>query len=468
MSCDKSVAMEKDTMDFTEGSIPKHLLNFAVPLFIGNVLQGLYNTVDSIWVGRYLGAEALAAVSVCSPIVFVMIAMVTGLTMATTVMIAQYKGAHNSIMVKKTVDNTMFILTIAAIIMTILGICFRNVILRLIGTPSESFNMASGYLLITSAGIAFVFGYNAVSAILRGFGDSRTPLLFLFYATVLNIALDPVFIFGLGPIPKMGVNGAALATILAQGVAFLLAVRFLNKTNELLAIRVNEIRCDLSVTKQLLKIGVPAGLQQTVVAMGHTVIMSVINSFGTLVVAAYGAANKIDSFFLQPSMSIGLATSSLAGQNLGARKYDRVYETMKWGSVLSFSISAFMILLIYSIPKQLLLLFTDKVEVLEEGIIILKTLAMAYIPFGIMWVANGIIRGAGDTVVAMILSIISLWILRIPLAVFFSNLMGSRGIWIGIAISMALSGLLSYCYYKTGRWKRCVFASRGEEVYNKQ
>lgn len=450
----------KASMDFTVGSIPKHLLNFAIPLFIGNILQAFYNTVDSIWVGKYLGPEALAAVSVCSPVVFVMIAMVTGLTMATTVMIAQYKGAKNSAMVKKTVGNTMFLLTIAAVIMTIIGICFRKTILTLIGTPVESMDMASGYLLITSAGIAFVFGYNAVSAILRGFGDSKTPLLFLFYSTVINIVLDPVFIFGLGPIPKMGVNGAALATILAQGAAFLLAVRYLNKTNELLSIKINEIKCDPQVTKMLLKIGVPAGLQQTVVAMGHTVIMSVITSFGTSVVAAYGAANKIDSFFFLPSMSIGLATSSLAGQNLGARKYDRVYETMKWGSVLSISISAAMILLIYTVPEYLLLLFTDKTEVLEEGVIILKTLAMAYIPFGIMWVANGIIRGAGDTVVAMILSIVSLWVLRIPLAVIFSKYMGSRGIWTGIAISMAISGAISYCYYRTGLWKRCVFGSQ--------
>lgn len=450
----------KASMDFTVGSIPKHLLNFAIPLFIGNILQAFYNTVDSIWVGKYLGPEALAAVSVCSPVVFVMIAMVTGLTMATTVMIAQYKGAKNSAMVKKTVGNTMFLLTIAAVIMTIIGICFRKTILTLIGTPAESVEMASGYLLITSAGIAFVFGYNAVSGILRGFGDSKTPLLFLFYSTVINIVLDPVFIFGLGPIPKMGVNGAALATILAQGAAFLLAVRYLNKTNELLSIKINEIKCDPQVTKMLLKIGVPAGLQQTVVAMGHTVIMSVITSFGTSVVAAYGAANKIDSFFFLPSMSIGLATSSLAGQNLGARKYDRVYETMKWGSVLSISISAAMILLIYTVPEYLLLLFTDKTEVLEEGVIILKTLAMAYIPFGIMWVANGIIRGAGDTVVAMILSIVSLWVLRIPLAVIFSKYMGSRGIWTGIAISMAISGAISYCYYRTGLWKRCVFGSQ--------
>ncbi|NLZ53791.1 MAG: MATE family efflux transporter [Thermoanaerobacteraceae bacterium] len=464
MSCDKKPALEKNTMDFTQGSIPKHLLNFAIPLFIGNILQAFYNTVDSIWVGKYLGPDALAAVSVCSPIVFVMIAMVTGLSMATTVMIAQYKGAQNSEMVKKTVGNTMYILAIAAIIMTIIGICFRRPILRLIGTPSESMDMASGYLFITSAGLVFVFGYNAVSAILRGFGDSRTPLLFLFYSTVINIVLDPVFIFGLGPIPKMGVDGAALATIMAQAIAFLLAVRYLNKTNELLAIRINEVKCDPSVTKQLLKIGIPAGLQQTVVAMGHTVIMSVITSFGTSVVAAYGAANKIDSFFFLPSMSIGLATSSLAGQNLGAGKYERVYETMKRGSILSISISTVMILIIYLIPEHLLLLFTDETEVIEEGIIILKTLAMAYIPFGIMWVANGIIRGAGDTVVAMILSILSLWILRIPLAVIFSKHMGSRGIWTGIAISMAISGAMSYLYYRAGRWKRCVFASREASI----
>lgn len=258
----------------------------------------------------------------------------------------------------------------------------------------------------------------------------------------------------------MGINGAALATILAQGISFLFAVRYLNKTSEVLSIKIKDFRYDKELTKKLMQIGLPAGLQQSVVALGHTVLMSVITSFGASVVAAFGAASKIDSFFFMPSMSIGLATSSLAGQNLGARKYNRVYETMKSGSFLSISISVSMILLIYLFPETLLTLFTNDGEVLKEGVAILKTLSLAYIPFGIMWVANGIIRGAGDTVVSMVLSIFSLWVLRIPLAVCFSKYMGSHGIWVGMAISMALSGVMSYGYYRTGRWKRSVFATK--------
>jgi len=452
---------EQLVTDFTTGSIPRHLINFTIPLFIGNLLQAFYNTVDSIWVGKYLGPSALAAVSVSFPVIFIMIAMVTGLTMATTVMVAQYSGAQDDLMVRRTINNTMLILSIAAVIMSAVGIGFHGVILKLIGAKPELLGMASGYLNIIFSGLIFTFGYNVVSAILRGLGDSKTPLLFLFYSTVINIVLDPLFIFGFGPFPKMGINGAALATILAQGISFFLAVRHLNKKSELLSIRVRDFKYDRNLTKKLLQIGLPAGLQQSVVAMGHTVIMSVVNSFGTTVVAAFGAAQKIDSFFFMPSMSIGLATSSLAGQNLGAGKHERVYETMRWGSVISITISVFMIVVIYIFPERLILLFTNDKAVLEEGTAILKTWALAYIPFGIMWVANGIIRGAGDTVVSMILSIFSLWILRIPLAIYFSKCtaMGSRGIWVGMALSMAISGLMSYSYYRSGRWKRSVIVA---------
>lgn len=454
------MAHKEGVVDFTTGSIPRHIINFTVPLFVGNLLQALYNTVDSIWVGKYLGHNALAAVSVSFPIVFIMIAMVTGLTMATTVMVAQYKGAEDDIMVKKTINNTMLILTIAAAIMSAIGIVFHKTILSLIGTPPELFDMASGYLNITFAGLAFVFGYNIVSAILRGLGDSKTPLRFLFYATVINILLDPIFIFGLGPIPKMGINGAALATILAQAIAFFMAIKYLNNSSEVLSIRVKDFKYDKDLTRKLMQIGLPAGLQQTVVALGHTIVMSVVNSFGSSVVAAFGAANKIDSFFFMPSMSIGIATSALTGQNLGARKYKRVNETMKWASLLSVTISAIMILFIYLFPEKPLLLFSNDKEVLKEGSVILKTWSLAYIPFGMMWVSNGIIRGAGDTIITMIMSIFSLWLVRIPLAIYLSRYtaLGSRGIWVAMAISMTLSGVMSLIYYRTGRWKRSIFA----------
>lgn len=445
-----------DAIDFTKGSIPRHLLNFSLPLFLGNLLQTLYNTVDTIWVGKFLGRNALAAVSVSFPIIFILISLATGITMATTVLIGQYKGAQDEKMIKKTVDNSLLLLTIASIVVTVVGIVFHKSILRLMNTPPELMDLASGYLNIIFLGLIFSFGYNSLGAVLRGLGDSKTPLRFLFYTTVINIVLDPIFIFGLGPVPKMGINGAALATIISQAISFFLEVRHINNTSRLLNISLKDLKMDLNLTKKIIQIGLPAGLQQTVVALGATVVMSLVNSFGSSTVAAYGAATKIDSFSFMPSMSVGLATSALAAQNIGAGKYDRVSETLKWASLMSIGISIFMMFLVFMFPRQLLMLFTSDNLILNKGVKILKILGISYIPFGLMWVSNGIIRGAGDTVVTMFISIFTLWCVRLPLAYFLSKytVLGSNGIWTAMTISSTLSGITSMTYYKSGRWKK--------------
>ena len=230
--------MKGNVADFTSGSIPKHLIQFSVPLFLGNLLQTLYNTVDTIWVGKFLGPNALGAVSVSFPIIFVLVSLVTGITMATTVLVGQYKGADDEDMVSKTIDTSMFLITVAGIVMSIVGVVLHKQILSLMNTPDELFEMASGYLNITFLGLVFVFGYNTISSILRGLGDSRTPLLFLFYTTVINIILDPIFIFGLGPIPSMGINGAALATVLAQAVSFIFN-KVSKQTEHLISVKIN-------------------------------------------------------------------------------------------------------------------------------------------------------------------------------------------------------------------------------------
>lgn len=448
----------KDTIDFTKGSIPRHLLNFSLPLFLGNLLQTLYNTVDTIWVGKFLGSNALAAVSVSFPIIFILVSLVTGITMATTVLIGQYKGADDEKMIKNTVDNSLLLLTVASVIITIVGITFHRSILKLMNTPDELMDLASGYLNIIFIGLIFSFGYNSLGAVLRGLGDSKTPLRYLFYTTVMNIVLDPILIFGLGPFPRMGINGAALATIISQAVSFFLEVRYLNKSSHLFKISLKGIKIHKKLIKKILQIGLPAGLQQTVVALGATVVMSLVNSFGASTVAAYGAATKIDSFSFMPSMSVGLATSALAAQNIGAGKYKRVNETMKWASIMSIAISIFMMILVFVFPRQLLMLFTDEKIVLDKGVEILKILGISYIPFGLMWVSNGIIRGAGDTIVTMFISMFTLWFVRLPLAYFLSKYttLASSGIWTAMTISSTLSGITSMAYYRSGRWKDSI------------
>jgi putative MATE family efflux protein len=456
--------------DLTVGSIPGHLLMFSLPLLLGNLFQALYNTVDSIWVGRFIGSEALGAVSVSFPIIFALTAMVMGFTMAATVLVSQYAGARDEEMIKKTVSNSFLILGIAGIAVSLIGIVLSKQILIWIRTPQEVLDHAVEYLQYYSAGLFFMFGYNLLSSIMRGLGDSKTPLIFLIIATITNIILDPIFIRGLWFIPAMGIKGAAIATDISQGLSFFLALFYLNSQNHIAKIRVKELEYNGDLTLKMLKIGLPTGIQQTIVSFGLVVMTSVINSFGTATVAAFGAASRLDQFAHMPAMSMGLAVSSLTGQNIGAQKKERVHEVYKWGCIFTGAIAALIALFALVCPQLLLKLFTDETPVLQIGSRYLRIVGLSYIPFSLMFITNGILRGAGDTFPTLVFSVVSLWLVRIPLARYLSAIgsLGSDGIWMAIAISSLLSMLMSQVYYATGRWKRITLTKEPQDSSDKK
>ena len=458
--------------DFTEGGITRHLVEFSIPLFLGNLLQALYNTVDSIWVGRFLGPEALAAVSLSFPIVFTLVSMAVGLTMATTVLVAQYFGARKDDMVKETIETSLAFLSLLGVCVSILGMVFHRPILKLLNTPPEIMDMAANYLAIYSAGLVFTFAYNVLGGIYRGLGDSRTPLLFLTYATVMNIILDPIMIFGVFPFPRMNVAGAALATVVSQAFSVLMGIRHLAG----LGVSVwggprsrsgtTRPRINLSIAKLTVKIGLPAGIQQALVALSGMAVVRIVNSFGTAVVAAYGAGVRLDQFALMPSMSVSMAVSTLVGQNLGAGRMDRVRATVNKAGVLAAGIAALISLVALTWPRVLLTLFTTSAEVMAVGTRYLRIVGISYIPFALMFVTNGALRGAGDTVPSMANTLGSLWLVRVPLARYLSAKpsLGSDGVWIAIATSQFVGMLLARAYYATGRWKTKAIARREGDV----
>jgi putative MATE family efflux protein len=315
--------------------------------------------------------------------------------------------------------------------------------------------MASSYLNIFLVGLIFMFGYNTISAILRGLGDSKTPLIFLAVATVINIILDPLLILGIGPFPRMGIAGAALATTIAQGVSFITAVIYLNRKDHLLTFNLKYFRFDKELTMKTVKIGIPAGIQMSVVSVGMLVVSAIINAFGTQIVASFGMASRLDQFSMMPSQSIAMATSAIAGQNIGAGKEENVKETVKWSTILAVSIAAVITLVAQFTPKTLLGLFTSDRALLELGARNLRILSLGYIPSAIMFITNGLLRGAGDTLPTMIFSITSLWVIRVPLAKVLSGIssLGADGIWIAIVTSAVISMLMSRIYYATGKWK---------------
>jgi len=444
--------------DFTTGNIWQHILIFSWPMFVGNLLQALYNAVDSFWVGRFIGPEALGAVSVSFPVIFALVALIMGLTMATTTLVAQYRGARDDVQVRRTIANSLVLIAALGVLSTIGRIVLREPLLRLMRTPPEILEPASLYLGIFCVGFIPMFVYNVLSSILRGLGDSRTPLHFLVYATVLNIVLDPLLIVGWGPVPAMGIGGAAWATVIAQTVAAVLAWVYMVRHTDLVPAHIQDWRLDRRLVSRLFSIGVPAGLQSSVVSLSMVIVTSLVNTFGPNVVAAFGAANRLDQFAFLPAMSVSLAVSALVGQNLGAGRYERVREIVRAGTILTVLITVPMTLVALLKPTLLIQVFTSEADVLREGAAYLRIVGINYVPLALMFIVTGVLRGAGDTFASMVISFVTLWVVRVPGAWFLSYPLGwgPAGTWWAIVISTVLGLLLNYGYYRTGRWRQRV------------
>lgn len=435
--------------DLTKGSEGKHILLFAIPMLLGNLFQALYNTVDSIWVGQIVGSNGLAAVAVSFPIIFMLISLVMGLTMGVTIIISQYYGAKDMDNVKRTIDNTLLMLLVASFVTTIIGLLLSRKILILIDTPDVILHQATVYLNIMFAGMLFMYGYNGLSAILRGMGDSKTPLYFLIVATVANIILDPIFIYVL----KLGVAGAAYATVISQGISFVMGFVYLYRKHDIFRLKFKDLRFDKGIMGLIFKIGFPMAIQQTLVSVAGVFLNAIINRFGADAMAAFGAASRVESFIFMPTMSISMSVSSFTGQNLGAGKIDRVKRGFNAAMLMGVVLSLFTLFITQVIPKYLILLFTNNQTVVELGVQYLKILGLFYCAFTFMFVSNGVVRGSGDTLVAMIITLVALWFVRIPLANILSRRIGLAGVWYAIGIGFLVGMTLSLSYYFSGRWK---------------
>jgi len=448
--------------DLTQGSEGRGILRFAAPMLLGHMFQQLYTFVDQIIVGRVLGKEALASVGASFPILFTLIALIIGIATGGTIVISQFFGARDFKKVKRAIDTIFIVMAVSSVIMTVVGIRFTEDIFRLINLPEELMETAVAYFTIYVSGLVVFFGYNSVAAVLRGLGDSITPLYFLVLATVLNIGLDLLFIVKFG----WGVQGAALATIIAQGVAFMVAVFYLNSTHELIKFNLREFAFDRGIFKQTLRIGLPTGLQQTFVAVGMLALMRIVNGFGTDVVAAYTAAGRLDSLAIIPSMVFSTALSTFVGQNIGAGKIERVKKGLSRTLLMASAVALGTTALIIVFKTPLMGLFTTDQEVIRIGGEYLTIVTSFYLLFTGMFIYSGVMRGAGDTLIPMFITLFSLWIIRIPFAVFLSqeNIeflgftirgmgLGPEGIWWSIPSGWGFGMVLSFIYYKTGRWK---------------
>ncbi len=457
--------------DLTTGKESRVIFKFATPLLLGNLFQQTYSFIDSIIVGKLIGDEALAAVGASFPVIFALISFSIGIATGGTIIVSQYYGAKNYNQVKKAIDTIFVFMFFASLVIMILGITFSRKIFEFTGLPDDIIPYATIYLNTFLLGTILLFGFNGVNAILRGVGDSKTPVYFLILSSLLNIALDFVFI----KFFNLGIKGAALATVISNGSTFILAIIYLNRTHKLFKINILRITFNKSIFKQSVRIGVPSGFQQTFVAFGMIALYSIVNQFDTEIITAYSIAGRIDGLAMLPAMSFGQALGTFVGQNIGANKIRRVKSGLQSTLVMSTLVSICVTMFVILLRVPLIKLFSDTEEVISAGSKYLIIVSSAYILFSIMFSLNGVLRGAGDTLIPMFITLFSLWIIRIPFASILSgrmlevlqnwginvNLPGiltgelkETGVWLSVPIAWGVGAICSWFYYRTGRWKK--------------
>ena len=438
--------------DFTGGNVRRQILFFAMPMLVANIFQQLYNVVDSIVVGNYIGKEALAAVGASFPVLFVLISLLLGISSGITVVVSQYFGAKQYDNVVKAINTFYMFIFSTSILMSALGIYFARDIFVLLHLPADVINEAVDYLQIYLGGMIFMFGFYGTNAVLRGLGDSKTPLYFTIFSTLTNIILDLMFVLWFG----WGIKGVAYASVIAQALAFAMATFFVNRGSSLIQFSRKNLTFDTQIFIKSIKIGLPTGMQQSFAALGMIAILRIVNDFGTDTIAAFSVAGRIDSFAIMPAMTLSTALSSFVGQNIGANKINRVRQgymvTLLFASVISVSVSV----IIFFFGKQIMGFFTNDLNVIEIGYHYLVIVSSFYLIFSTMFTTHGVLRGAGDTLIPMFITLFSLWILRIPFSWIFSRPsfgLGVDGIWWGIPLAWSFGLTLSYIYYRMGKWK---------------
>jgi putative MATE family efflux protein len=436
--------------DLSQGNIAGLILKFTLPMLAGNVFQQTYNVVDSIVIGNYLGKDALAAVGASFPVMFALLSLIFGVASGVAIIISQYFGAKNFPKVKQAIFTMYVIVIFSSVILTVIGISSSEAIFRLIELPAHVIPMATLYLNIIWGGVIAMFAFSATNSILRGLGDSRTPLYFLIASSVLNIFLDLLFVL----VFKWGIAGVAIASICAEILALTGAMVYLFRTHDLLKGGYDDFKFDFQIFVKSIKIGLPSGMQHMFVAVGMVAVYRIVNQFDIDVIAAYSVAGRIDSFAVMPAMNFAMALTVFVGQNIGAGRLERVKTGLVATIFMTACISVFFTGISIFFGRQLMGIFTNEAQVVEIGYQYLIVVASFYIVFSTMFCFTSLYRGAGDTIIPMLITLLALWLVRIPLSWYLSQTMGANGIWWGIPLAWVVGLVLSFLYYFTGRWKK--------------
>lgn len=443
--------------DLTEGTPWKRIVEFTIPMLVGNLAQQFYNTADSIIVGRYIGDNALAAVGSAGPILNLLLVLFVGISVGAGILVAQYFGAKDRPNLSRTIGTCITLTAIASALIMLIGPLVSRSLLELLNTPPSIIDWCTDYLNIFFLGIAGFAFYNILAGVLRGLGDSISALVFLLIATVLNVGLDLLFVAVFG----MGVPGVALATVIAQGVSAFFCLWKLLKMTDSFDLNWTMLKLNKELSQAVLKLGLPSGITQAIFSLAMIVVQSLTNSFGEMVIACNVIVMRVDGFAMMPNFSFGSAMTTFAGQNIGANKMERVEQGTKDGTWIAVAVSSVITVLLLFFGRHLMNVFTDTPELVDLSMRMMRILAFGYIAVAVTQSLSGVMRGAGDTVTPMWISIISTIILRVPIAYGLAYLTRSElyptgrpeSTFISLLVSWTLGAIMTYYLFKKGTWR---------------
>lgn len=446
--------MNQLDQSLTEGNIYKSLIRFAIPFIIANLIQALYGTVDLVVIGLFTDTPGISSVAIGTQVMQIVNGLITGLTMGGTILIGQYYGAKRENDTSESIGTMLTMGIIISLLITVLMIFVTTPLLNILQTPSQSYADAKKYVIVASSGIVFIFGYNAISAILRGLGDSRSPVYFIAIACVFNIILDLIFVGAL----HMRASGAALATIISQGISMVLAIIYLVKRKFLFEFKLKNFAIRKEKVEKLFKLGFPLSLQEVLLWISFLFIAAIANSMGVAQSAAVGIIAKFETFSMLPPMAFSYALAALAAQNIGAKQPDRAKKALNISMLLSFICSLFFFVWAQASPESIMNIFSAGEEVAIAGAQYFRTYSFDFMLVAFKFCLNGFLNGCGRTTFAMVNGIASSLLVRVPLAYILGKYISESLIGLGLAAPIAsiVSITVSLIYIRTERWREQV------------
>lgn len=449
--------------DLVNGPIARTLLMFSLPVLGSNILQSLNASVNAVWIGHYLGESALTAASNANIILFFLLGVVFGISMATTILVGQAIGSGNVDQARRVVGTGAVFFAALSVLVALGGYLWTPQILAAMNTPADAAPYAIAYLRIIFIALPVMYFYNFLMMTLRGAGDSKTPFYFMLLSVAMDIALNPLLIFGLGPLPAMGIAGSALATLIAQSTSLLWLIAYLYRRKHFLALHSKDLRYfwpDLAILRALVVKGLPMGMQMLVISSSALIMMSMVNRYGSQVTAGFGVTSQLWTYVQMPALAIGASVSSMAAQNVGAGRWDRVSRIARIGVGYNFLLTGALVTLLYVFDHAALGLFLPpdgQAMVVAQHIN--SIVAWSFVLFGITMVLFGVVRSTGAVMPPLLILVISMWLIRLPFAEVLSARYGAEAIWWSFPLGSVVSVLLALAYYRYGGWRHAHMLS---------